>query len=258
MNLIGKRFGKLTVIAYDEERSCIKIYKSGAYKIHYWICRCDCGNLKSVSQNKLISENTKSCGCFQKEARHTNHKKYNEYELSEDGCYYLIKLDNDNTTLIDTDDYEKVSRYFWRINDSGYAIHIFTDGSSIRLHRLILGLENNKNDSVVVDHINRNKLDNRKHNLRTTSQHNNSFNSNVGKNNQTGYIGVSYHPKTSKINPWKSHITYNGKSMYLGSFPTIEDAIRARLLAEVKYFGVDYAPQRHLFPLFLRKEEYSQ
>ena len=257
MSLVGQRFGRLTVVGYDTERSYVKEYKSVIYKIHYWICKCDCGNFKSVSQNKLTSGNTKSCGCYQTEARHTNHKKYNKYELSENGEYYLMELDNDNITIIDKDDYEKVSKYFWRVNDSGYAIHVFTDGSSIRLHRLILDLGiNDKSNNVVVDHINRNKLDNRKHNLRITTQHNNSFNSNIGKNNQTGYIGVSYHPELSQTNPWKSNIMYNGKSIYLGSFSTMEEALKVRLLAEIKYFGKDFAPQRHLFHLFLMKEEY--
>ena len=257
MDLVGQKFGKLTVIKYDNDRSCIKTYPSGIYKINYWICQCDCENIKSIAQNKLTSGNTKSCGCLQKEARHFNHKKYNKYELSKDGKCYLIEIDFDNIAIIDKDDYEKVSKYYWRLNDSGYAIHIFADGSSIRLHRLILDLNDDSKDNIVVDHINRNKLDNRKLNLRETTQHKNSFNNNIGKNNKTGYIGISYLPESSKVNPWQSRIMYNWKTIYLGSFPTIEKAIRARLLAEIKYFGEDFAPQRHLFPLFLNKGEYN-
>jgi hypothetical protein len=91
--------------------------------------------------------------------------------------------------------------------------------------------------------------------LRITTKHNNSFNSSVSKNNQTGYIGVSYHPELSQTSPWKSNIMYNGKSMYLGSFSTIDEALKTRLLAEIKYFGKDFAPQRHLFHLFLIGED---
>lgn len=55
-NLIGKKFGRLVVIAFDEERTSDRRYK--------WICKCDCGNIKSVSGRSLKNGYTKSCGCI--------------------------------------------------------------------------------------------------------------------------------------------------------------------------------------------------
>lgn len=52
--LIGRRFGKLTVISYDEEGS------KGATK---WVCRCDCGTIKSIKRQSLVDGVTVSCGC---------------------------------------------------------------------------------------------------------------------------------------------------------------------------------------------------
>lgn len=57
MNLIGQKFGKLTVINRDNNKKRV-----------YWNCKCDCGNTISVRQDSLLSGATKSCGCL----RHTN------------------------------------------------------------------------------------------------------------------------------------------------------------------------------------------
>ena len=56
-NLIGLRFGRLVVIAENEER------KNGRKT---WLCRCDCGNTTAVMDTAL-GKSTNSCGCFRKE-----------------------------------------------------------------------------------------------------------------------------------------------------------------------------------------------
>jgi len=54
-NLINKKFGKLTAIAFDS-----------ISKKHFaiWLCKCDCGNIKFVESRYLIRGKVKSCGCF--------------------------------------------------------------------------------------------------------------------------------------------------------------------------------------------------
>lgn len=60
--LIGKRFGRLTVIRKD-----YKPKGSSGYR-YYWICKCDCGNIKSVRSDQLRENSTTiSCGCYNKE-----------------------------------------------------------------------------------------------------------------------------------------------------------------------------------------------
>ena len=58
---IGKTFGRLTVLAYDKEKS--QLHKNGSH----WICECECGNIKSVRGADLVNHKTQSCGCFHNE-----------------------------------------------------------------------------------------------------------------------------------------------------------------------------------------------
>lgn len=54
LDLVGKRFGQLTVIAHES-------YTNG---YHFWKCRCDCGKETTVRQTGLLSGHVKSCGCL--------------------------------------------------------------------------------------------------------------------------------------------------------------------------------------------------
>ena len=59
-DLTGKRFGKLVVIAYAGKKVC------GGQNKTMWLCRCDCGNEKSIGAPELQRGTTISCGCFHK------------------------------------------------------------------------------------------------------------------------------------------------------------------------------------------------
>ena len=59
INLIGQRFGKLTVLARDFDDPRNKTQKAS-----FWKCRCDCGNIKTISYNSLTRGQTLSCGCL--------------------------------------------------------------------------------------------------------------------------------------------------------------------------------------------------
>ena len=58
-NIIGEKFGKLTVLR--------KIGRKNKRKSNYWLCRCDCGNEIEVREDSLRNGHTKSCGCYNKE-----------------------------------------------------------------------------------------------------------------------------------------------------------------------------------------------
>lgn len=64
-DLVGKKFGKLTVIEYKGEET-IK-YKSATSKNKLWLCKCDCGNEKIAKNNPLVCGKLISCGCRLKE-----------------------------------------------------------------------------------------------------------------------------------------------------------------------------------------------
>ena len=74
-----------------------------------------------------------------------------------------IKLNKGYFALVDNEDFEFLNKSNWSVN-YGYAVRLPYKGREARMHRLILGLI--KNDGKVTDHINRNRLDNRKCNLR--------------------------------------------------------------------------------------------
>lgn len=62
VDLTGKKYGRLTVLEKDKPH-----ITSGGKSICYWICKCDCGTIKSISSQKLRKGTTVSCGCFRDE-----------------------------------------------------------------------------------------------------------------------------------------------------------------------------------------------
>lgn len=129
--------------------------------------------------------------------------------------------------LIDVEDVDTVKEYKWYLKKEGY---VYYAKESIRLHRLIMDAQ----EDEIVDHINGDKLDNRKSNLRICTQQQNSCNNKKRKNNSSGTTGVYY---SSKLSKWYSQITVNRKTIFLGYYNNAEDAIQARKDAETEYFG---------------------
>jgi len=126
--------------------------------------------------------------------------------------------------LIDDEDFERVSQYKWFLDRDGYVIG---SKGSRKLHSFLIG----KKEGFVVDHINRDKLDNRKCNLRHVTQHENCLNRPRG-------IGVYLKPERN--NKWIARIKFKGKNIHLGYFNTKSEALEVRRKANLQYFG-DYA-----------------
>ena len=142
---------------------------------------------------------------------------------------------------IDNDDLEKCSKLTWHYaknKDSKY-IQTRIKGKMIKLHRYIMNINNS---NLVVDHINRNPLDNRKSNLRICSYKENSFNKSIRVDNTSGIPGVSFH-KTNK--KWRAKIKYNNLTIHLGYFEDINEALINRRVAEEILFG-EYSPNEKL------------
>lgn len=215
-----------------------------------WLCMCNCEehNLINATGMNIRSGNTKSCGCLRKElaaATGQNKKKHNTYKLNlsdEHGLYGIGYCSNTNREFyFDMDDYDKIKDYCWSENiniDTRYSqLHAYDTCTKklIRMH-LLLGCK-------AYDHIDRNPLNNRRHNLRIATTTENARNHNKQKNNTSGFIGVSLDKNKNK---WCAYIIISKQYIHLGFFVDKEDAIRTRLEAEAKYFG-KFAPQQHLF-----------
>lgn len=91
-----------------------------------------------------------------------------------------------------------------------------------------------RKEGLVVDHINRNKLDNRKCNLRLVTQKENCYNKNLDKRNKSGHKGIYV-----RNGRYMTYIQHEKKLIYLGTYKNIEDAINARKEAEKMYFKIN-------------------
>lgn len=123
--------------------------------------------------------------------------------------------------LVDDEDFSSLPKTGWYIQD-GYArrsqrVGPRSEGKQllISMHRQIMGLQ--PGDKRQVDHINRNRLDNRRCNLRICTKDENSRNRTMHSNNLLGVKGVSAHG-----NKFRSEIQINKRRIYLGLHPTVE------------------------------------
>lgn len=137
-----------------------------------------------------------------------------------------IKLTKNKYTLVDDDIAEILNQYKWQITQNGYARRVDSFHKKYFLmHREIMNLT--KSDNYQVDHINGNKLDNRKCNLRKCISTENAMNiRKTTKLKSSKYKGISQ-IKSRYGKQWKARIGVNNKSIFLGWFKTEEEAYNA-------------------------------
>nr|DAL80274.1 MAG TPA: homing endonuclease [Caudoviricetes sp.] len=192
---------------------------------------CICGN-----DNKTVNTDIGIlCGKhYLQYIRHGKIKsrtKYDPNEIKEFSNYAVICLYNKDSdiiaeTLIDKEDIPKIINDKWCKDKNGYV----KNSKQEYLHRILFDKTN-----LFVDHINGNKLDNRKSNLRICNNADNLKNRvKLPKNNTSGILGVRFREDRNK---WYAEIQCNKEKIYLGSFSSKEDAIKARLNGELKLFG---------------------
>jgi len=115
------------------------------------------------------------------------------------------------------------------VQPAGYVTIRFNK-KSYYLHRLAFLFQTGKFPTHQVDHINGNKSDNRWINLRESTQAQNMQNRSISRNNKSGYTGVYYFGCS-----WKANIHVDGRTIFLGSFDTKEQAAEARSNAKQQY-----------------------
>ncbi len=201
-DLTGRRFGHVTVIS----RSNAPKDKS------VWHCRCDCGNEFTAYASVLLSGKYTSCGKCKyhlikvKETmigKRYHHLTVEDIVETEPKKFMLLcRCDCGNQTLATT--YQLTNGYK---RSCGCNLNIL---KRVRkpLHRDLTAAQKLKTNDAIRYH----------------KAHSN-----------TGFKGVHKRERL-KTTPYEAAITCQGVHHYLGQFPTLEDAVQARLLAEEKYF----------------------
>lgn len=140
-----------------------------------------------------------------------------------------IQLTKGQVALVDDEDFKELIMFRWCRSGSGHAHRNKGQGQGhITMHRQIMG---NPPAGFQVDHVDRNKLNNQKHNLRFVTRSENTQNRNA--KNDTGYKGVFV-----SRNKWVARVFYNGVDYGLGTFNSKEEAARAYDKKVIEFYGL--------------------
>lgn len=165
------------------------------------------------------------------------------YSIFGVGHYFFtmkqLQISGGHIAIVDDDIFEKIKNLKWTadVRKTGIYVKRYKESGSrshrvrevIYLHRYILGVIP---DGLIVDHVNRNPLDNRRSNLRVCNYSENGANSMHWKPNKNGYKGVQLRPSGR----FGAYISANKRNRCLGTFDTIEAAALAYdKAAKVRY-----------------------
>jgi len=143
--------------------------------------------------------------------------------------------------MVDQGDFDELRRVKWQCNAGGYAYRTMSNGKNSKgrwtnkgvfMHALICP----SGEGMDIDHINHEKLDNRRTNLRAAPHRNNMRNMNIHRDQRSGFKGIcSVSRYEGRL--WQARIRVNGKVIQLGSRPSKEAAARLYDEGALKYFG---------------------
>jgi len=157
----------------------------------------------------------------------------NEFILHDDYAEIICFDINGNERgrgLVDIEDIDKIKKHKWQMNNNGY-ITTQVDGKILGLHRYVMDCP----EDMETDHKFHDTADNRKEFLRICTRQENVRNRrSIKRKSNTGYQGVYFNPITGNF---YAKVFVDSKAVSLGTFPTIDEALKARHDGEVKYYG---------------------
>jgi hypothetical protein len=142
------------------------------------------------------------------------------FPMRDDSSIREIPLTHGRVALVDAHDYDFLSVFKWHLNWHGYAVrevNIHGFRTLVGMHRYVM-LPDPGQDT---DHVNGDKLDNRRSNLRTCHRQENTRNVDKRSGGTSRFKGVHWHPGAQK---WRAMICVNKRSIHIGYFSTQEEA----------------------------------
>lgn len=155
---------------------------------------------------------------------------YNGYRFLKDGKTVIGKLSDGDEFIFDIKDFKKVLEYKWYPSGTGSSNKTVINRKRDYIHRLIM----NAPKGFEVDHINRDRMNNCRNNLRICTHQQNQCNQPLQSNNTSGVTGVRFYAARNK---YVARIKYFGKDIHLGYYEIKTEAIQARDTGAKLLFG---------------------
>lgn len=158
-------------------------------------------------------------------------KNLNDFRIEDEIVYiYTVRSNGDCSgfCIIDKEDLDRVITRKWRLWHGRFFTGV---KKPISLHDFIL--KGQRKEGQVIDHINGNPADNRKKNLRITTQNKNVINQSLKSSNTSGFAGIYFDKSRNK---WAVEIKLNYIKCFLGRYSLLEDACYIRYNAELLLF----------------------
>lgn len=184
------------------------------------ICKCDCGNVRTVKAYDLRVNRVKSCGCYKKEGLNYKHgaKKNGKVIMSEYYSWQGMRARCLNPNHSRYEDY------------GGRGIAICEEWDDFEVFLADMGEKPTKNHSIERLDVDGNYTP---ENCVWADDVTQARNKRKSSNNKSGFVGVGWNKASRK---WRSRINVEGKTILLGYFESKNDAIKARKDAESKYW----------------------
>lgn len=222
VDIAGLTVGLLTVIERAPNSRCGQTM---------WLCLCECGQSCVKNAARLKTGKFMSCGCRRAGRVQEQNKVVRRDDVAH--VFLLGKAAEGRFVLLDSVDVDlALERGPWFFG-GGYARR-YGWPRSLLLHRVLMGCV--PGDGTEVDHVNRNRLDCRRSNLRVLDRAGNAQNLGVQQTSVTGIRGVSFAATRRSPNKYEAQVAVGGHSHRLGYFASADEAAyvvrhaRARLM----------------------------